>query len=95
MERKELLLQLTGEENPKFITKREDVIIKKCLELINKQYEGLVQCPNCKNYTDRLHREANGYQWQCPSCYLGYHCFPTPQTKWAHEVIKENNEGQV
>ncbi len=35
MEKTELLHKLTGTENPKFITERENVIIDKCLTIIN------------------------------------------------------------
>jgi hypothetical protein len=37
MSKQELLSKLTGEENPKFITERENVIINYCLELLKEK----------------------------------------------------------
>jgi hypothetical protein len=43
MEKERLNYLLTGEEKPKFVTERENVIIDKCLELINKKEKFNVQ----------------------------------------------------
>lgn len=79
MERTKLLYILTGTETPKFITERENVMINKFLEILNKG----IECPSCHNLSDRLHRYNSGEPWLCPSCYIGRNCFPTPQTEWS------------
>ena len=42
MTKQELYYKLTGTENPRFITEREEIIITKCLDLINKSNEALI-----------------------------------------------------
>ena len=41
MTKQELYYKLTGTENPRFITEREEIIITKCLDLINERDEAL------------------------------------------------------
>ncbi len=49
--------------------------------------EAKIKCEHCGDLSDRLFRSNSGEKWTCPPCYIGFNCFPTPQTKWAAEEI--------
>lgn len=64
----ELLEKLTGVNNPRFITPREDAIIKECLTIINELEQQLlihsvVNCLHEDNFPINRHGDS-----QCTDC---------------------------
>lgn len=54
--------------------------------------EPKIKCTHCGDKVDRLLRNGSGESWVCAPCYIGFNCFPTPQTKWSTDNAKHIGE---
>jgi hypothetical protein len=52
MKREELLYKITGTETPQFVNERENVIIDKCLEIINEKEQEEILLSNIKSLNE-------------------------------------------
>ena len=76
MTEQKLLEKLTGVNNPRFITPREDAIIKECLTIIN-ELEAAISVTRCceelkdkKAMTLKDYAKINGYTRVCKGAFL-------------------------